>query len=181
MSFFDEKTLTTIQDLWKNLSMPKSKLHKPEYEKDEEDILTFYKGWASCLNNEFKDDAESGKKFYDIDETITFDLFGFTGRSAFKEHFEETFPYFSNAHVDFKDLEIIVSSPTSAHSTMVQRLRGKSSDGKPFEMTYRITAILVKQSGVWRWVHEHVSFPVNMSTREADFTSSIDPKSGHKF
>jgi ketosteroid isomerase-like protein len=103
------------------------------------------------------------------------------GPTTFKEHFEETFPYFANAKVDFKDLEIVATSKDSAYSTMVQRLRGKSADGKGFEMTYRISAILIKQDGTWRWVHEHVSFPVNMATREADFTSSIDPKKSFSF
>ncbi|KAI9827333.1 MAG: hypothetical protein M1819_006975 [Sarea resinae] len=182
MSYFDENTLTTVQDLWKNLSYPPSDMHKPEFLKQEEEVLDFYKGWATCLNQTFNDDSESGKKFYNIDQTITFDLFGFTGRSDFKEHFEQTFPYFSNARVDYKDLEIIITSPTSAFSTMVQRLRGKSQDDKPFEMTYRITAILIKQpAGNWQWIHEHVSFPVNMATKEADFTSTIDPKTAFHF
>lgn len=43
-------------------------------------------------------------------------------------------------------------------------------------MTYRITGVLSKIGGQCKWVHEHVSFPVNKSTREADFTSSIGPQ-----
>ncbi|OCK81404.1 hypothetical protein K432DRAFT_351144 [Lepidopterella palustris CBS 459.81] len=181
MAYFDENTLTTVQDLWKNLSYPKSNAHKPELLKEEEEILEFYKGWASCLNREFLEDSETGKKFYKVDEVVTFDLFGFTGRGAFKEHFEETFPYFANAKVDFKDLEVFATSKTSGYATMIQRLRGKSQDEKPFEMIYRITGILTKENGVWQWVHEHVSFPVNMATKEADFTSSIDPKKAFHF
>lgn len=149
--------------------------------KEEEEILDFYKGWARCLNTEFNNDSETGKKFYEIDQVVTFDLFGFTGRGAFKEHFEETFPYFANAHVDFRDLEIFATSKTSGYATMFQRLRGKAVDGKPFEMIYRITGLLSKNNGRWQWVHEHVSFPVNMATKEADFTSSIDPKKAFHF
>jgi ketosteroid isomerase-like protein len=158
-----------------------TQLHKPELLKEEEEILEFYKGWAACLNKDFLNDSETGKKFYRINEVVTFDLFGFTGRGDFKEHFEQTFPYFANAHVDFKDLEIIAISPTFGYATMVQRLKGKSADGKPFEMIYRITGLLYKKDGKWEWVHEHVSFPVNMATKEADFTSSIDPKKAFSF
>ena len=103
------------------------------------------------------------------------------GPKTFEEHLEETFPYFADAQVDFKDLEVTATSPTSGYSTMIQRLRGKSADGKPFEMTYRISANLVKKNGVWKWVHEHVSFAVNMATKEADFTSYIDPKKNFSF
>ncbi|KAK7206974.1 hypothetical protein BZA70DRAFT_270134 [Myxozyma melibiosi] len=180
--YFDEDTLTTVQDLWKNLSYAKSKNHKPELLKEEEEILDFYKGWARCLNQEFNEDSETGKKFYQIDDVVTYDLFGFTGRGDFKEHFEQTFPYFANAKVDFKDLEVFATSKTSGYATMVQRLRGKSRDDKPFTMIYRITGLLTKtDEGNWQWVHEHVSFPVNMATKEADFTSSIDPKKAFHF
>ena len=103
------------------------------------------------------------------------------GPKTFEEHLEETFPYFADAQVDFKDLEVTATSPTSGYSTMIQRLRGKSADGKPFEMTYHISANLVKKNGVWKWVHEHVSFAVNMATKEADFTSYIDPKKNFWF
>jgi ketosteroid isomerase-like protein len=204
MSYFDENTLTTVEDLQKNLSYPPSTVsfllllrnhrndsgtyyshflqaHKAELHKEEEEILEFYKGWAKCLNQSFLNDSESGKPFYKIDEVMTFDLFGATGRGAFKEHFEETFPYFANARVDFKDLEIFATSKTSGYATMVQRLIGKSADGKEFTMIYRITGVLSKENGVWKWVHEHVSFPVNMATKEADFTSSIDPKKAFSF
>lgn len=155
--------------------------HAPELLKEEAEILEFYKGWARCLNQEFNNDSESGKPFYAIDEVVTFDLFGFTGRGDFKEHFEKTFPYFSNATVDFKDLEVFATSKTSGYSTMIQRLRGKSKDGKAFQMIYRVTGLLSKKNGRWQWVHEHVSFPVNMATKEADFTSSIDPKAAFHF
>ncbi|KAF8856083.1 hypothetical protein BDZ45DRAFT_804455 [Acephala macrosclerotiorum] len=103
------------------------------------------------------------------------------GPKTFEEHLEQTFPYFANAEIDFKDLEVTATSPTSGFSTMIQRLRGKSADDKPFEMVYRISANLTKKDGAWKWVHEHVSFPVNMATKEADFTSSIDPKKSFSF
>jgi ketosteroid isomerase-like protein len=83
--------------------------------------------------------------------------------------------------VDYKDLEVFATSKRSGYATMVQRLRGTSTDGKQFDMRYRITGILVKKSGKWQWVHEHVSFPVNMATKEADFTSSVDPKKAFHF
>jgi hypothetical protein len=59
----------TIADDMKANHIPQ--LHKPEYLKEEEEILEFYKGWASCLNNEFVNDSEAGKKFYDVPQVIT--------------------------------------------------------------------------------------------------------------
>ena len=38
---------------------------------EEEEILEFYKGWASCLNNDFLNDTEAAKKFYDMPQVIT--------------------------------------------------------------------------------------------------------------
>jgi ketosteroid isomerase-like protein len=58
----------------------------------------------------------------------------------------------------------------------MQRLTGGTSDdGQKFEMTYRLTYILEKVEAAWKFVHEHVSFPVEMSTMKADPTCTIDP------
>ncbi|OIW32568.1 hypothetical protein CONLIGDRAFT_678956 [Coniochaeta ligniaria NRRL 30616] len=151
--WYDETTLTTVEDTWKNLSYPKSKLHKPELIKEEQEILDLYKGWAHCMNKEFNASIEPGRKFYNFDDVVTFDIYGFTGRGAFKPHFDETFHYFSNSKFEIKDIECFATSPTSGYATMYQRLTGgKSDDGKPFEMTYRITGILAKTNGQWQWV-----------------------------
>jgi len=180
--WFDGDTLTTVEDTWKNLSYPKSKLHKPELLQEEREILEMYRGWANCMNKEFNASIEPGRKFYAFDDVVTFDIYGFTGRGKFKPHFDETFHYFSNSTFQIKDLEVFATSKETGYATMYQRLiGGKSDDGKGFEMTYRITGIVHKTGDQWQWVHEHVSFPVNMGTMKADSTSSIDPRESFQF
>lgn len=49
---------------------------------------------------------------------------------------------------------------------------GTSTDRNDFDFKFRITGLLRKRDGKWKWVHEHVSFPVNVATRIADFTCS---------
>lgn len=34
--------------------------------------------------------------------------------------------------------------------------------------------MLHKVDGMWKWVQEHVSFPVNIATRQGDFTCCQD-------
>jgi ketosteroid isomerase-like protein len=156
--------------------------HNPKFINEEREILEMYKGWAHCMNKEFNASIEPGRKFYNFDDVVTFDIYGYTGRGKFKPHFDETFHYFSNSTFQIKDLEVFATSPTTGYATMYQRLiGGKSDDGKAFEMTYRITGITQKVDGRWQWVHEHVSFPVNMATMQADPTSSVDPRKSFQF
>jgi ketosteroid isomerase-like protein len=157
-------------------------LHDPSLKDEEQEILEMYKGWAHCMNKEFNASIEPGRKFYNFPEVVTFDIFGFTARGAFKEHFDETFHYFSNSTFQIKDLEIFATSKTTGYAHMYQRLiGGTADDGKKFEMTYRITGILKKTDEKWQWVHEHVSFPTDMKTMKADSTSSVDPKKAFQF
>ncbi|EXJ90177.1 hypothetical protein A1O3_03246 [Capronia epimyces CBS 606.96] len=180
--WFDHKTLTTIEDTWKNLDYPPSKLHRPELLEEEREILELYKGWAHCMNEEFNASIEPGRKFYNFPEVVTFDIFGFTGRGDFKAHFDETFHYFSKSTFQIKNLEVFATSKTTGYATMYQRLiGGTAEDGKAFEMTYRITGILEKIDGKWQWVHEHVSFPTIMSSMKSDPTCSVKPQDAFQF
>ena len=44
-------------------------------------------------------------------------------------------------------------------------------DGKPADFTVRLTDVYRKINGKWLIVHEHVSWPVDMTTGKADLTS----------
>lgn len=128
------------------------------------------------MNKEFYKSIEPGRPFYLFEESMSYDIYGFTARGAFLEHFNQTFHYFSNSRFEMKDLEVFATSKDSGYITMMQRLMGGTSDdGNKFEMTYRITYILAKVDGKWKFVHEHVSFPVEMATMKADPTCTIDP------
>lgn len=55
-----------------------------------------------------------------------------------------------------------------------QHYYGTSTDGHDFDFKFRYTGLLRKRDGVWKWIEEHVSFPVNIATRTADFTCNQD-------
>lgn len=180
--FYDETEVgPTLADLDKQRSIPKSKYHNPQYVKEEEEILEFYKGWIHCLNNEFNKSIDPGRKFYNFDDCMTYVIYGYTGRGVFKPHYDNTFHYFSDYHCGMKDLEIFATSPATGYALLVQRLKGKTDRGEPFQMTYRMTQIVQKVEGKWQWIHEHVSFPCDMRTMRADSTCSVDPLEAFQF
>ncbi|OQV03075.1 SnoaL-like domain-containing protein [Cladophialophora immunda] len=151
-------------------------LHKPELYQEEQEILNHICGWSHVMNKLFHQSIEPGRRFYDFDDAMTYDIYGFTPRGGMLEHYNQTFHYFSNSRFEMKDLEPVATSKASGYITMMQRLvGGTSDDGNKFEMTYRITYILAKIDGAWKFIHEHVSFPTDMSTMKADPTCTIDP------
>jgi ketosteroid isomerase-like protein len=121
------------------------------------------------------------RRFYDFPQMLSYDMFGNTIRGGFKEHFESIFPYWNDGQMEFKDLEITAVSPDFAYSTMIQHTWG-TAGGVPFDTAFRRTGIARKspRDGKWRWVHEHLSFPVDMKTQKADFTASLAPTKGFK-
>ncbi|KAH7020058.1 hypothetical protein EDB80DRAFT_771831 [Ilyonectria destructans] len=170
----DETNLTTVEALHNDLSYTPSSYHDPAFAEQEQEILQHYKDWAYFANFKFKVDPDQGHNFYDLDDVLYYDLMGVVTRGSFGAHFDRIGPYFANAHIAFKDLEVYATSPTSGWSSMVQRYWGKSTDGVDFDFTFRITGILQKKDGGWRFVHEHVSFPVDMKTQKADFSCGLE-------
>ncbi|OAL27049.1 hypothetical protein AYO20_09857 [Fonsecaea nubica] len=165
------------------LNMPKSTDHKAEFAKEEEEILEqLYKGWLRYWNKESMHDpgANQSRRFYDFKEMLSYDMFGTTMRGKFKEHFENVFPYYVDGQMEYKDLEIVVLSPTHAFTTCYQHTWGKAG-GDPFNITFRRTGIARKQDGQWKWIHEHLSFPVNMATRQADYNCESNALESFKF
>ncbi|KFY68503.1 hypothetical protein V496_01025 [Pseudogymnoascus sp. VKM F-4515 (FW-2607)] len=174
--WYDETCYSTPEDALKKMTFPASKLHKKELYQEEQEILNHICGWSHVMNKEFNKSIEPGRPYYLFEESMTYDIYGFTARGAFLEHFNETFHYFSNSRFEMKDLEVFATSKDTGYITMMQRLvGGTSDDGKKFEMTYRLTYILAKVDGKWKFIHEHVSFPVEMATMKADPTCTIDP------
>ncbi|OAL22031.1 hypothetical protein AYO20_11267 [Fonsecaea nubica] len=179
--WYDETAYSTPEDALKKMTFPPSRLHRPELYPEEQEILNHICGWSHVMNKLFNQSIEPGRPFYDFDDAMTYDIYGFTPRGGMLEHYNQTFHYFSNSRFEMKDLEPVATSKTSGYITMMQRLvGGTSDDGNKFEMTYRITYILAKIDGAWKFVHEHVSFPVEMSSMKADPTCTIDPLKAFK-
>lgn len=55
-----------------------------------------------------------------------------------------------------------------------QHYYGTSTDGHDFDFKFRYNGFLHKKDGIWKWIQEHVSFPANIATRQADFTCNQD-------
>jgi len=53
----------------------------------------------------------------------------------------------------------------------IVRTSGQDKDGKPLDLTLRVTDVYKKMNGKWLVVHEHVSWPVDLETGKADFSS----------
>jgi ketosteroid isomerase-like protein len=50
-------------------------------------------------------------------------------------------------------------------------VNGPDKDGKPLDITVRVTDVFKKLNGKWLVVHEHVSWPVDMATGKADMSA----------
>lgn len=107
-----------------------------------------------------------------MSDVLYIDIMGYCARGGFDQHFDKIGPYFANANVAYKDLEIIAVSKTFGYTTMFQHYWGRTSSGDEFDFTYRITSQLAKLDGKWKWVHEHLSFPVDVATGQADMMST---------
>ncbi|KAL1987326.1 hypothetical protein VTN96DRAFT_4354 [Rasamsonia emersonii] len=182
----DDGAYSSIAKQYDFLRMPKSKYHDPELATAEQEVLDqLYRGWLHYWNHESRADFHNGmagaRRFYDFPEMLSYDMFGNTIRGNFNEHFESIFPYWNDGQMEFKDLEITALSKDFAYSTMIQHTWG-TAGGTPFDTAFRRTGIAhkSKEDGKWRWIHEHLSFPVDMKTQKGDFTASLDPGKGFK-
>ncbi|ETN40974.1 uncharacterized protein HMPREF1541_05254 [Cyphellophora europaea CBS 101466] len=167
--WMDEANLTTIKAVHESLGMPVSKYHNPDLEKEEQEILEHYKEWFRFNHTDFGN-KERAKSFYDVPETMYFDLMKVIPRGGFAKHYDDIDEYYDDSHLACRDLEIVATSPESGYGTMVQRYWGIGSDGKEFSFTFRMTSLLRKIDGRWKWIHEHVSFPADLVTGQSDLT-----------
>jgi hypothetical protein len=93
----------------------------------------------------------------------------FAGQKALHDHMEE-FAGFKDLKVNFLELKVISDGKLALPSS-VQHLTGKGADGKPFDITFRVTDLWRKTNGQWKIISAHASFPVDMKTGKADMAS----------
>ena len=53
----------------------------------------------------------------------------------------------------------------------IQRFSGTGKDGKPLDLTIRVSDSYKKINGKWIIVEEHLSFPVDLATGKGDLSS----------
>jgi len=66
----------------------------------------------------------------------------------------------------------VISDGKLALARSVQHVTAKVN-GKPFEMTFRVTDLWRKTHGQWKLIHSHLSVPVDLKTGKADMASKM--------
>lgn len=53
-----------------------SAFHKPEFKKEEEEILQHYADWMEFNDTRFATHPQEGTRFYDLDQVLYYDMMG---------------------------------------------------------------------------------------------------------
>ncbi len=95
----------------------------------------------------------------------------YVGWDAYKRDWESLFAAFPGPVTDkMSELSITVAGPVAyAHHIEDTTFTGK--DGSKKELVARVTDVFRKINGRWLIVQEHVSFPVDLATGQADLMS----------
>ena len=120
-------------------------------------------------------DVDAIMKNYVPDETlVVFDVIPprqYVGADAFKKDWQGFLDGF-NGPITFENSDMqVVADGKLGYVHYIQHVSGSGKDGKPIEITTRITDVLRKTRGKWVIVHEHVSVPVDVATGKADLSS----------
>jgi ketosteroid isomerase-like protein len=89
----------------------------------------------------------------------------------FRRHFIEVGAQFTGGKLEISNLEVTADAHL-AFASVIEHFSGKGKDGKPYEMTLRVTDGLRKTGGRWLITHEHASVALDVPT----FVSVIAPK-----
>ncbi|HEV2302647.1 MAG TPA: nuclear transport factor 2 family protein [Stellaceae bacterium] len=95
----------------------------------------------------------------------------YVGAAAYRKDWEDFFAMFKGP-LKFSISELaITAGRTLAFSHSVQHVAGTDANGKPIDITARVTDGYRKIGGRWLIVHEHVSVPVDLATGKPDLMS----------
>jgi ketosteroid isomerase-like protein len=95
----------------------------------------------------------------------------YVGAAAYRKDWENFFAMFQGP-VKFEISDLVVSADRNlAYSHSIQRLSGTGKDGKPIDLTVRVTDGYRKVGGHWLVALEHVSVPVDLATLKPDTES----------
>ena len=113
--------------------------------------------------------------YYSPDESLlVFDAVlprQYVGATAFRKDWEGFLAFFPTAiHAEVSDWKTETEG-NLGYGHGIFKTAGQDKDAKPLELTVRVTDVYKKINGKWLTVHEHVSWPVDVATGKADFTS----------
>jgi uncharacterized protein (TIGR02246 family) len=114
------------------------------------------------------------KNYVDDDSLLVFDIIPprqFSGAESYRKDWE-TFLSGTQGPMSFEISDLkIETSPKLAYSHSIQSMHGTDKEGKQIDLTFRATDVYHKINGKWLIVHEHVSFPVDLTTSKPDLAS----------
>ena len=109
----------------------------------------------------------------DSDELVVYDIGTpreFDGAKAVRGDFQNFFDNWKNLKFDFVSLHV-VSDGKMGLANSIQHVTATDKNGKPVDMTVRVTDVWEREHGKWKIIHTHVSFPTDMATGKADTQS----------
>lgn len=118
--------------------------------------------------------ADDLMKCYDnSNDLVVYDVIPpreYVGTKAVHDDFANFFSGVTNPKTEFVDLNVTADG-TLGFARSIQHFTATSKDGKPMDLTFRVTDCLHKVKGQWKIIHEHISFPVDLATGKADMQS----------
>jgi len=113
--------------------------------------------------------------YYSPDESLlVFDALPprqYVGAAAFRKDWEGFLAAYPGAvHAEVSDWKTETDG-NLAYGHGIFRTNGPDKDGKPLDLTVRVTDVFRKINGKWLVIHEHVSWPVDLATGKADLSS----------
>jgi len=95
----------------------------------------------------------------------------YVGAAAFRKDWEGFLATYPGAlHAEVSDWKSETDG-NLAYGRGIFKTSGPDKDGKPLDLTFRVTDVFKKINGKWLVIHEHVSWPVDLATGKADLSS----------
>jgi uncharacterized protein (TIGR02246 family) len=95
----------------------------------------------------------------------------YVGADAYRKDWQ-TFVSMLSGPVKFEISDLAITANNDlAYSHSIQHVSGTDSKKQPFDLVVRVTDVYRKTNGNWLIVHEHVSVPVDLETRQPDLSS----------
>jgi len=141
---------------------------------DEADLNASVQQLVAAVNAK---DLNGIMAYYTSDESLfVFDALPprqYVGAAAYRKDWEGFLAaYPATIHAEVSDWKTEADG-NLAYGRGVFRTGGPDKDGKPLDLTVRVTDVYRKINGKWLVIHEHVSWPVDLATGKADLSSKL--------
>ena len=139
---------------------------------DEADVNASVQHLVAAVNAK---DLNGIMAYYSPDESLfVFDALPprqYVGPAAYRKNWEGFLAAYPGAiHAEVTDWKTETEG-SLAYGHGIFRITGPDKDGMPLDLTLRVTDVYRKANGKWLVVHEHVSWPVDLTTGKADLMS----------